>query len=290
MIILTVPASVMGHFAELIYKYADIRAFIGVVPGTGGSECYLKKSIEQGNVFFGIERVPAIARLIKKGSCVKSVGYRGELHVAAIPHSHSGHCASLIEDVFDIPCITIKNYLSLSLTPSNPILHTVRLRSLFEDWHEGIYYDRVPLFYEEWDNKSSELLILCDEELRCICDELKRIIPDINVKTLREHYESYTIDEMTRKISSIKAFKGLTSPVIKKEKGLIPDLSSRYFTSDFPFGLSIIEQVGDMTGLELRNIKETMEWYRNIASDNREFRFSDFGITDVESLADYYMK
>lgn len=84
-IIVTMPAMMMKSIADIIYEHSDSNAMIGVVPGNGGSECAFRKCIERGNVFFGIERVPAIARLVKKGKTVKSTGYRDELHVAALP-------------------------------------------------------------------------------------------------------------------------------------------------------------------------------------------------------------
>ena len=58
------------------------------------------------------------------------------------------------------------------MTPSNPILYTARLKTLFGDWHVGIVYKSVPLFYEKWDDASSELLLACDEEVQDICKAL----------------------------------------------------------------------------------------------------------------------
>ena len=58
------------------------------------------------------------------------------------------------------------------MTPSNPILHTSRLYSLFSEWHKGIIYKSVPLFYEDWDDQSSRLLLACDTEVQDICHAL----------------------------------------------------------------------------------------------------------------------
>ena len=131
LIMVTMPATMMKYIAEIIYDYTDNAPMIGVVPGNGGSECAFSKCIERGNIFFGIERVPAIARLVKKGSIVKSTGYRDELHVSAIPKRHAADCAAIISDIFEKSCKTIPNFLNLTMTPSNPILHTTRLRTLF---------------------------------------------------------------------------------------------------------------------------------------------------------------
>ena len=287
-IMVTMPATMMKTVAETIYKHSDAKSMIGVVPGNGGSECAFRKCIERGNIFFGIERVPAIARLVQKGKTVRSTGYRDELHVASLPRKNAEICAELIGGIFNKKTTVIPNFLNLTMTPSNPILHTTRLRTLFGDWHEGVVYDSMPLFYEEWDDASSELLIACDEEVQAIC----RALPEFElqyVKSLRAHYESPTVDEMTKKISSIVAFKGLTTPTVKVDGGIVPDLHSRYFTADFSYGLTIIKQIADIAGVNTPNIDETLAWYKNIAIEKDEYRFSDYGITDYDSFRKFYL-
>ncbi len=287
LIFVTYPAILMKDIADLIYHHTDEKVIIGVVPGTGGSECAFRNCILRGNVFFGIERVPAIARLVQKGKKVKSIGYRNELHVAAFPRKAGPLCAKIVEEIFDIRCTEILCYLSLTMTPSNPILHTTRLRTLFADWHEGKYYDSVPLFYEEWDDESSRLLLACDDEIQKICHALPEF--DLSdVKSLKIHYESSSISEMTRKISSIPAFKGLTAPLIKTEEGFVPDLHSRYFTADFSFGLRIIQQIAKYAAVSVPNIDEVMDWYKHIAKEHAEFLFSDYGINSRSELVAYY--
>lgn len=289
LIIVTMPATVMRSISEIVHDHTDENTIIGIVPGNGGGECAFKKCIERGNIFFGIERVPAIARLVQKGKTVKSTGYRDELHVASIPNTYSKNCAKLVEEIFDIPCKVIPNFLNLTMTPSNPILHTTRLRTLFADWRPGVTYDSVPLFYEQWDDASSELLIKCDEEVQNICHSLPAFqLKD--VKSLRVHYQSPTIDTMTKKICSINAFKGLKTPVVEKDGKYIPDLHSRYFTADFSYGLTIIKQVGEFAGVSTPHIDEMMEWYKNIAVEKDEFQFEDYGIIDIDTFEAFYLK
>ncbi len=287
-IIVTMPATMMKTIAEKVYTYAGPNSVIGVVPGNGGSECAFRKCIERGNTLFGIERVPAIARLVQKGKTVKSTGYRDELHVAALPAGNVGKCVELISGIFDKKTIAIPGFLNLTMTPSNPILHTTRLRTLFKDWHDGMVYDYIPLFYEEWDNAASELLFACDEEVQDICKALPQFTLQY-VKSLKDHYESPTVEAMTRKISSIEAFKGLATPSIKAEGGYIPDLHSRYFTADFSYGLTIIKQIADFAGVRTPNINETMEWYNRIAVEKEEFRFLDYGISTKRDFEKFYL-
>ena len=171
-VFVTYPPMMIASVSELIYQYASKSTLIGLVPGNGGGECAFRKCIERGNIVFGLERVPGVARLINKGESVRSFNYRDELHISAIPATHIFECCKIVEGIFDIPCRAIPNYLNLTLTPSNPILHTTRLYTLFKDYSPGKKYKYIPLFYEEWDNDSSELLIACDSEVQAICREL----------------------------------------------------------------------------------------------------------------------
>lgn len=290
LIIVTVPAMMMRSLAKLIFEHSNSKTIIGVVPGNGGSECAFRECIDRGNVFFGLERVAAIARLIKRGSVVKSTRYREELHVAALPSSKADFCANLISHFFDIRTTVIPNYLNLTMTPSNPILHTARLYAMFSAWHKGIMYDSVPLFYEQWNNEASELLFACDDEVQEICKKLPEFQLQ-HVKSLKEHYESPTIEKMTEKISSIQSFHGILTPMVSLPTGgFVPDLHSRYFTSDFSFGLKIIKQVGTFAGVSTPNIDMILNWYNSIAEEKDSFDFMDYGIDSLDALKQFYLR
>ena len=286
-IFITYPAFMLNDIAKTLLPFVHADVYIGIVPGTGGGECAFKEHIAKGAVLFGLQRVPSVARLIEKGKKVRAVGYRDRLYVASLPTARALSIASDISDFIGVACDAMPNYLNLTLTPSNPILHTTRLKTLFGDYQEGVFYDRVPLFYEEWNNESSELLFKCDAEVQNICTVLKDF--DLSfVKSLKDHYESYTPEALTAKIRSIEGFKGLTSPVIKTNYGYIPDFKSRYFTADFSYGLSILVQIGDFLGLEIPNMKSTLEWYRRVSGDKKEYSFGLYGIENREEFIEFY--
>ena len=155
---------------------------------------------------------------------------------------------------------------------------------------EMLRRNKIPglaLFYEEWDNETSELLMRCDEELQCICTKLTMF--DLNdVKSLKIHYESDTPEELTDKIRSIKGFKGLKSPVKQIGDKYIPDFSSRYFTADFPYGLFILLQVGNMVNIDIPNMKEVYEWYRSVTDLENEFSFAEYDIKNLSDFMSFY--
>lgn len=287
LLFVTVPSFFMREQAGVIVPHLKSGAKICLVPGCGGSEFAFKDALSKGCVIFGLQRVPSVARLTEYGRSVCATGYRALMHVASLPASCGQECADIITSILDIPCVAMPHYLNLTLTPSNPILHTTRLKTIFKDYKEGMYYSSLPLFYQEWSNESSELLLKCDAEVQNICAALSDI--DLSyVKSLKEHYESSNARELTAKITSIQSFKGLKTPSVETENGFLPDFSSRYFTADFMFGLAILIQIADFLGTNADNMKETMAWYTSHIKDGAAFNFEDYGILSLEDFKGFY--
>ena len=74
-----------------------------------------------------------------------------------------------------------------------------------------------------------------------------------------------------------------------EHQALIPDLHSRYFTADFPYGLSVIQQIGKLAGVPLPNIDSLMDWYDGIAVINDKLLISDYGISTLDDLRAFYL-
>lgn len=287
LVFVTVPSFMMDSVAKMMEDCLKVSAIIGVLPGNGGSECAFKSIIEKGHTFFAIERVPSVARLVEYGKSVRCIGYRNELHVASLPGAETQKCCNLVESLLGIPCLALPSFLCMTLTPSNPILHTSRLKTIFKNYAEGKSYESLPLFYEEWDDESSELLLAMDDEVQAICHALEAF--DLSgVKSLREHYEAQTVRAMTDKIRSIEGFKGLATPSVKTDNGLVPDLNSRYFTADFSFGLTIIKQIAVFAGVETPNIDEVLAWYERIKVNDSQFDYERYGIKTFEEYTMFY--
>lgn len=287
LIFVTVPSFCMQESAETILPYIKKGAKICLVPGSGGGEFAFKSALEKGAVICGLQRVPSVARLTEYGKTVCASGYRQQLYVASLPSDKAKECADILYDIFDIPCDALPNYLNLTLTPSNPILHTTRLRTIFKDYKDGVFYKSVPLFYENWTMESSELLLKCDKEVQDICTALKEF--DLSgVKSLKEHYESTNAEELTKKITGIKSFKGLTTPSVNTEKGFIPDFSSRYFLADFSYGLTLLIQIAAILNVDSTNMTEVMAWYTNINKTENSFVLSKYNINTKADLIEFY--
>lgn len=264
---IVMPAQLFPELAKKMLPYVRKTQKIGIVLGSGGAELAFHEFIEKGATLFGLQRVHSIARLKKYGSSVYELGRKSVLQVGVLPSNEGNGICKTVADMIDIPCTLLDNFLSLTLTPSNPILHTTRLYSMFKEYRPGDTYPGNILFYEEWTDDSSEILIVCDNELQMLCN----IIPlDLRgVISLQEYYESRTAGAMTKKIRSIKAFKGLGSPMKKTENGWVPDWESRYFTTDFSFGLKIIRDIAEIFSVATPCMDMVWDWYVSALKMNK---------------------
>ena len=281
---IVVPAQAFTDLARDMTPFVQKGQKIGVVPGSGGAEFAFKGMLEKGCTLFGLQRVHSIARLKEYGKAVYELGRKAELQVGAIPSEETADICNTVEKLFDMPCAALKNYLSATLVASNAILHTTRLYSMFKEHRAGDVYPRNFLFYEEWTDASSEMLIACDRELQELCGAIPLDLRA--VKSLRDHYESQTVKAMTDKISGIKAFKGLLSPMKEAAGGWVPDWYSRYFTADFPFGLKIIKDMAAIFGVLTPNIDTVWDWYIRTAWQE-DVRIFNIGL-DRKSLLNLY--
>ncbi|MCD5598270.1 NAD/NADP octopine/nopaline dehydrogenase family protein [Lactobacillus delbrueckii subsp. lactis] len=289
LILVTVPSFAMEKAAKTIFPFVKSGVMIGIIPGNGGGEAAFKLAIEKGAIIFGLQRVPSVARLVEYGQSVCATGYRKTLYVAALPKKFTQQCCKIIADGLQMECEQLPDYLNLTITPSNPILHTTRLKTVFKDYvPRKTFYKSVPLFYEEWSDETTELLFKCDAEVQNLCRVLKDF--DLSeVKSLKEHYENDMVQGFTNKIRSIEGFKGLPTPTVRVEQGLIPDLDSRYFTADFNFGLFVIMQVANLAGYDMPNCQSLLNWYKPLQKKQYgEFNYKHYGIDSKESFESFY--
>lgn len=279
----TVPAQMFEELAEKMLPYVHTGQRIGFIPGSGGAEFAFREIAAKGCALFGLQRVHSIARLKEYGKSTYQLGRKSSLEIGAIPATEAVDICRTMESIFDMPCNALGNYLSVTLTPSNSILHTARLYSMFMQYKPGEIYPRNFLFYEEWTNHSSEVLIACDQELQALCRTIPLALE--SVVSLQDYYESYTARDMTEKISGISAFKGLLSPMKRVNGGWIPDWDSRYFTADFSFGLKIIKDIAEMFDVSTPAIDTIWNWYvRNTDVDKARMFCSKLTANDFLKL------
>lgn len=257
-ILLCLPGFAIKKELELIKPYISSKNFLGTVFSSTGFFFEALKIFGNDIPLWGFQRVPFIARVKDYGKSAFLLGYKDSFNIAVENTDFKEDFKKEIEQLFERPTYLLNNYYEASFTNSNPILHPARLYSMFKDWHTGMVYDKHTLFYEEWTNEASELLIKMDNELFAVLAKLP-VAKDFLMPIL-DYYESHDAVSLTNKLSSIKGFKGIKAPMIEVENGFIPDFTTRYFREDFPHGLYYVYTKAKELGVDTPTIDMVYKW------------------------------
>lgn len=233
------------------------NAVVGSIVCSTGFFFAAHKVLGEGTRLFGFQRVPYIARTNEYGRSANLLGYKPQLAIAVENVDDTEAFRQLVENLWMTPVKILGSHYEVSLTNSNPILHTGRLYSMWKDWN-GEIYDHNILFYKEWTVEASQMLIDMDAEFMQLLDVLpvtKGAIP-----SLLEYYESHDAESLCNKITSIPAFQNIASPMKEIDGGWIPDFESRYFIEDFPYGLKFIIDLAKDKNINCPNLNKVFEW------------------------------
>lgn len=261
-IILCLPGFLIQDCLLNIKHLLKENSIIGSVVSSTGFFLFAHKILNNKTQLFGFQRVPYISRICTYGSSAQLLGYKKQLAIAVENIVDAPNFVSMLADWLNTPIILLENYWEVTLTNSNPILHPARLYGMWHNWSRESTYNTNALFYADWDNFSSEVLIKCDNELQALLDVLP--VNRKNIPTILSYYESNDAQSLTNKIRSIEAFKSIPAPMLLKNRGYIPDLSSRYFTEDIPFGLLIIKSIAVSNKILSPTIDKIITWAQRI--------------------------
>ena len=175
----TVPPQLFNETAKNIEPYIQEGQMLGIIPGAGAAEFAFNNIIKKGVRFFGLARVPSIARIKEYGKSSYVLGPAPELLIGSIPADNAKQICDEIQPLYQIKCRPVANYLAVAFTPSNPVLHTSRIYSMFKDYMPGNHYPTNELFYEAWTIDSAEILLNCSDELQQLCKAIPMDLRDV---------------------------------------------------------------------------------------------------------------
>ena len=260
-VLLCLPGFAVADTLNAIRPYLHPTTAVGSVVSSTGFFFEAMKLLPETTPLFGFQRVPFIARVEEYGKSAHLLGYKSSLSVAIETRKSSLNKERLgasLSEMFDTPVHLLANHYEVSLTNSNPLLHTSRLYSMWHDWHEGMTYPIQNQFYSDWTDEASQLLIDMDAEFFRLLHVLP-VTPGA-IPSVLDYYESTDAVSLTKKLHSIEAFKGILSPMKKVGDGFVPDFHSRYFTEDFPYGLAIIHHLMHEHHIPSPYINKVYDW------------------------------
>lgn len=258
-VLLCLPGFAIRDVLRSVAPCLRPSAWVGSVVSSTGFFFEAEEALPASQPLFGFQRVPFISRITRYGREAELKGYKESLAVAVEHTADKETVRAALQQLFKTPVRLLSSHYEVSLSNSNPLLHTSRLYTLWRDWTPGITYASNPGFYSDWTVGTSELYIAMDEELQRL---LRRLgVGEDSIPTVLHYYDSWDAESLTRKISSIPAFQGILSPMTRTDDGTyVPDFTSRYFTEDFPYGLKPIHTLCQQHGIDCPNIEQVLSW------------------------------
>lgn len=311
-IIAALPSFAIKHVLTQIKPHLKKGSIIYIMPGQGGADFVAKQvimdEIKSGQTTMaGVVPMPLNCRITEWGKRVELAALKESYDIATLPASNAQVAADAFAELLGKPCKAIGNYVGIGLHCSNPNLHPGRLYRMWSDYKEGKVYSENPLFYETWDDESTEWLMkINDERLKIWKTILEKYpetgkvdqVPDM-FTYIKAIYGAQVKDptNFTSAIRSCDGYKGFKCPMKEVEGGWVPDFANRYFTEDIPEGVAMYKGIADLAGVETPVMDEIVCFFQTfmgkeyikdgkLAGANVSETKSPqaFGVTSLEAL------
>jgi len=283
-IFLCMPVSQYRHALHRIAPYlkTDKEVYVGTVYGQAGFNWMvdeIKRDFDLNKIItFSFGLIPWICRVLEYGKIGTTYGVK-PINVAAV--EPKAYFEALNEDVFEKICLNwfgkgtfrqADNFLSLTFSVDNQIIHPSRCYGLFERY--GGKWDKledIPFFYRDFDQISADILIKLDADYSKIREGIREKYPD---KKFTYMLDYLTLDRTTNETEeysvldsflSSKTLGAIKTPTIKTDAGnWIIDTDHRFFTDDIHYGLCIAKWAADRLSLDVPTIDEIIIWAQNL--------------------------
>ncbi|KAI0557219.1 Opine dehydrogenase [Gracilaria domingensis] len=303
-VLLPLPTFAIPPMLKLIAPHLESGCWVGALPAQGGFQWIaadILDTSEQGkNIkIFGLDKLPYNCRTKEYGKRIKVFGYKEDLALSCIPNKQSlaSNMASTISDVIPkLNLYTVPNFLVLTLATSNQCIHPARMYGMFS---KSTVIDRVPLFYEEMDEFSANLIHQVSEETLSIARamegkseqlgkpmDLSRVLSIADSTT--KVYEVRDKSSLKRIFQTCAGFEGIATPLKKGEvkdgvQMYEVDWNCRYFTEDIP-ALCVLRGLAELLNVKTSTIDMLIKWAQKSMDGAYQFITEDKLNTDREKL------
>ena len=249
-VIVALPRFVIREVMPSLMDFMRLGQTIVFIPAPAGMETIVGKLSARGIDTIGFQRVPFVARIIEYGKAIWISAVRDIHKLAFSDRKHVAEWKKFFEGSFGGKVECLSSFLSFTFSNSNPLLHPPRLAVLLKGGRNGEYVD-CPRFYADWTDESSELYVAADREMFTTFNAYSPEAAKHDYESALAHYGVDNTIALTQKIRSIDSLKPILAPWEKCEGGIWkPDLKSRYFTEDVPYGTEIIQEYADQAGID----------------------------------------
>lgn len=277
-VLLTVPAHARAGVLRAIAPHLPRHklVYVGAIPGFCGFDWLAEQALAglPNAVIWGMKDVPHTAHDLQPGVSVRMGGDKSTLYVATHAREHAQTQQALVEHLhrlYEAPVHLLHNYLEITLTPGNPIMHSSVVYGLigpYGPWH-GRALEAPHCWWSDCNELGAYFLERSDEESQQLCRRVEdRLDVDLSsVKPLKqeivEAYGEQIRDARTMLgvLRTNRAYEGIPAPLVRAENGgWWIDKHSRAFHEDVAYGLALLVEMGRRLQLKLPHLEEIFRW------------------------------
>ncbi|MCO5966585.1 NAD/NADP octopine/nopaline dehydrogenase family protein [Sinorhizobium meliloti] len=281
-VVITQPAQARPALLSRIAPHLprDRNVYVGAIPGFCGFDWLAARSLagRDNVVIWGMKDVPHTAFDLVSGQRVRMGGGKAELFAALHRRESAESAAALgamLNRLYDAPVTMLEDYLEITLTPGNPLMHPAVLYALIGPGapFENKPFDEPICWWSDCSLAGAELLEALDAENQAIrrASEARLGLDLSSVKPLRqeliEAYGEQIEDDSTMYslLRTNRAYAGILAPLVPNPggPGLVIDRESRAFHEDIAFGQALLVSMADRLEIAVPTISKTYNWARD---------------------------
>ncbi|PST26886.1 hypothetical protein C7U60_00845 [Mesorhizobium plurifarium] len=279
MVVITQPAQARSELLRRIAPHlpTDKSVYVGAIPGFCGFDWLAAKALSERDnvVIWGMKDVPHIAFDLVAGQRVRMGGAKADLFVALHRRESAASGTALVAmlgRLYDAPVTLLRDYLEITLTPGNALMHPAVLYALVgpgAPW-EKKPFDEPLCWWSDCPQAGAELLEACDAENQAIrrASEARLGIDLSSVKPLQqeliEAYGGQIEDDRTMYtlLRTNRAYAGIRAPLVPNPHGpgLVIDRGSRAFHEDIAVGQALLVTMAERLDVAVPAIARTYRW------------------------------
>lgn len=278
-VIVTVPAHVRPALVRAIAPHLASHkpVYVGAIPGFCGFDWLAERAFtERPNVvIWGMKDVSHIAFDLEPGVSVRMGGAKSVLYIATHARETEVSRRALLAHLrrlYTAPVELLDDYLEITLTPGNPIMHSSVIYGLigpYGQWHNKTFAAPI-CWWTDCPELGAYFLERSDEENQLLCKTIERRMGvDLSsVKPLKQEIvEAY--DEQIRDAGTMlsvlrtnQAYDAIRAPLVPADDraGYVIDKTHRAFHEDVAYGLALLVEMGRRLDVRLPHIEEVFRW------------------------------
>lgn len=286
LVVITQPAHLRSALLSKLAPHLprNKQVFVGAIPGFCGFDWLAETAFAgiDNVVIWGMKDVPHTAFNLTSGLEVRMGGEKSELFIAVHERETDESRLALLEMVgslYDAPVALLQNYLEITLTPGNPIMHPAVLYGLLGPGaaFEQRPFDEPICWWSDCPQMGADMLEACDSENQALKEATERTLGiDLStVKPLRDElidaYGEQISDNSTMfsLLRTNSAYAGIEAPLVPNPEGagFVIDRQSRAFYEDIAFGQALLLEMATRLKVPVPAIETTYHWARSYHGD-----------------------